>query len=101
MLMIVGVAVVAFALLIVARPLTSLIALGVYVGASAIISGAIDLRTGISSTTRWNRLVAIASVVFGVVVLIWLGRSLDLLPAVLSALLFRSCSASSLWRGRI
>ena len=85
--MIVGVAVVAFALLIVARPLTSLIVLGVYVGASAIVSGVIDLRTS-SSTTRWNRTVAIASILFGVVVLVWLGRSLDLLPAVLSAMLF-------------
>jgi pimeloyl-ACP methyl ester carboxylesterase/uncharacterized membrane protein HdeD (DUF308 family) len=87
-LMIVGVAVIAFALLIVARPLTSLIVLGVYVGASAIVSGVVDLRTSTSSTRPWNRMVAIASILFGVVVLVWLGRSLDLLPAVLSAMLF-------------
>lgn len=87
-LMIVGVATCAFALLIVARPLTSLLALGVYVGLSAIVSGVLDLRTTSRAGTRWNRVIGVASILFGVAVMVWPERSLDLLPFILSVMLF-------------
>ena len=89
-LMTVGVATCAFAMLIVARPLTSLLALGLYLGASAVVSGVLDLRTTTPTGTRWNQVIGIVSIAFGVAVLVWPVRSLDLLPILLSVLLFIS-----------
>lgn len=85
--MVVGVATCAFALLIVARPLTSLLALAMYVGVSAIVSGILDFRTTSRAGTRWNRVIGTISILFGVAVLVWPERSLDLLPVALSIVL--------------
>ncbi|MBM3716953.1 MAG: hypothetical protein FJW64_14700, partial [Actinobacteria bacterium] len=84
-LLIVGVVVVLLGGLIVSRPLTSLVLLGVYVGASAVVMGVVELIG--RPTGWWARGVAVAWVLAGVAVLVWLGRSLELLPPVLAVLL--------------
>jgi len=84
-LLIVGVVVVLLGALIVSRPLTSIVLLGVYVGASAVVMGVLELVG--RSSSWWVRSVAAAWIVAGVVVLVWLGRSLELLPSVLAVLL--------------
>ncbi|WP_345802048.1 lipase family protein [Microbacterium sp. AZCO] len=102
LLLVVGVAMVALAMVLVARPLTSLLVLGVYVGASAVVSGLIELRTPRGGW--WTRAIAVAWIVFGIVVLVWLGRSLDLLPLALSLLLVLGGLASighALFGGRL
>ena len=75
------------------------------VGLSAILSGLLGLADaetaegaaadppGASSTRRirairtWNRVICILWIVGGIAVLVWLGRSIELLPVVLSVLL--------------
>ncbi|MFF0911918.1 lipase family protein [Microbacterium enclense] len=84
-LLILGVVVVVLGGLIVSRPLTSLVLLGVYVGASAVVMGVVELIG--RPTGLWARGVAVAWVLAGVAVLVWLGRSLELLPPVLAVLL--------------
>ncbi|KTS11195.1 alpha/beta fold hydrolase [Microbacterium testaceum] len=84
-LLIVGAVVVLLGALIVSRPLTSIVLLGVYVGASAVVMGVFELFG--RSTRWWARAVAVAWIVAGVAVLVWLGRSLELLPSVLAVLL--------------
>ncbi len=86
-LLIVGVAVVVLGALIVTRPLTSLVLLGVYVGLSAIATGIVELVTRHASPGWWTRLFAVLWIAGGALVLIWLGRSLDLLPGVLAVFL--------------
>ncbi|MFE1645506.1 lipase family protein [Microbacterium sp. P01] len=85
--LVVGLAVVILGLLIVTRPLTSLLLLGVYVGLSAIISGIFDLIATHRRPRWWTRVFAVLWMVGGAAVLIWLGRSLELLPAALAVLL--------------
>lgn len=90
---------------IVTRPLTSLWLLAVLVGISAIISGLLGLadaesaqRVALDAGTvapsrrasaigGWNRAICILWIAGGIAVLVWLGRSIQLLPAVLSVLL--------------
>ncbi|MEU1973521.1 lipase family protein [Microbacterium sp. NPDC019599] len=103
-LLVIGVALFAFALLLVTRPLTSLLVLGIYVGASAITAGIIELRSASPEPAWWRRLLAVGWIVFGVVVIVWLRESLNLLPVVLSVLLViggLSSIGHSLFRGRI
>ncbi|MFH8250921.1 lipase family protein [Microbacterium sp. B2969] len=102
LLLVVGVAMVALAMVLVARPLTSLLVLGIYVGASAIVSGLIELRS--PSKVWWSRAIAIVWIAFGIVVLVWLGRSLDFLPLALSLLLILGGLGSighALFEGRV
>lgn len=84
-LLIVGVVIVVLGLLIVSRPLTSLVLLGIYVGASAVVMGVVELVG--RPTGWWARGVALAWIAAGIAVLVWLGRSLELLPPVLAVLL--------------
>lgn len=84
-LLIVGIVVVVLGALIVSRPLTSLVLLGIYVGASAVVMGIVELVA--RPAGWWARSVAAAWIVAGVAVLVWLGRSLELLPPVLAVLL--------------
>lgn len=84
-LLIVGAVVVLLGALIVSRPLTSIVLLGIYVGASAVVMGLVELFGRTASW--WARSVAAAWIVAGIVVLVWLGRSLELLPSVLAVLL--------------
>ena len=104
LLLVVGVFVVTLALLIVARPLTSLLLLGLYVGISAIVSGVIELGTRHPSPTWWTRAVSILWIVLGLAVIVWLGRSLDLLPVALAILLVVGGLASlgdAIFAGRV
>ncbi|MBZ4488549.1 alpha/beta fold hydrolase [Microbacterium sp. cx-55] len=81
-----GVIIVALGALIVIRPLTSLVLLGVYVGASAIVSGVLELAPR-RAPPWWARALAIAWIAGGLVILVWLGRSIELLPPALALLL--------------
>jgi alpha-beta hydrolase superfamily lysophospholipase len=101
----IGFAVLLLGAFIVTRPLTSLWLLAVLVGLSAILSGLLgladaeadhraavgmegDAPSGRASAIRvWNRVICILWIVGGIAVLVWLGRSIELLPSVLSVLL--------------
>jgi uncharacterized membrane protein HdeD (DUF308 family)/acetyl esterase/lipase len=74
-------------LLIVTRPLTSLVLLTVYVGLSAIFSGVARMLAA-PETSMWSR-VAFGTVwiVLGLAILLGLGRTLELLPAIIAVLL--------------
>lgn len=85
--LIIGVALALLGVFIVTRPLTSLWVLGVYVGLSAILSGIVDLGDARRIPVWWNRVVSAVWIVGGLAILIWLGRSLELLPDVLAVLL--------------
>lgn len=85
-LLVAGILIVVLGALIVTRPLTSLVLLGVYVALSAIITGLAELITR-RSPRWWTRVFAVAWIAGGLMVLVWLGRSLDLLPPVLAAFL--------------
>jgi len=84
-LLVVGGVVVVLGALIVSRPLTSIVLLGLYVGASAVVMGVLELVG--RPAGWWARAVSAAWIVAGVAVLVWLGRSLELLPPVLAVLL--------------
>ncbi|QIG38172.1 alpha/beta fold hydrolase [Microbacterium sp. 4R-513] len=94
LLLVVGVLIVTLALLIVARPLTSLLLLGLYVGVSAIVSGVIELGTRHPSPSWWTRVVSVLWIALGLAVIVWLGRSLELLPVALAVLLVAGGLAS-------
>ena len=93
-LILVGAAVAALGLVIVSRPLTSLVLLGLYVGTSAIVSGIVELVSARRSPRWWNRVVPVLWILLGLAVVIWLGRSLDLLPTALAVLLILGGLAS-------
>jgi uncharacterized membrane protein HdeD (DUF308 family)/pimeloyl-ACP methyl ester carboxylesterase len=102
-LVLLGVVIVALGLLIVIRPLTSLVLLGVYVGASAIVSGVIELASR-RAPSWWARALAIVWIGGGLVILVWLGRSIELLPPALAVLLMVGGLASvgdALARGEV
>lgn len=91
-------------LLIVTRPLTSLLLLTVYVGLSAVFTGVARFLSAPGSPL-WSR-VAFGSVwvVLGLAILVGLGRTLDLLPEIIAVLLVLGGLASvydALARGRI
>ncbi|MCR2785380.1 MULTISPECIES: lipase family protein [unclassified Microbacterium] len=92
-LLVVGLIVVALGLLIVFRPLTSLLLLAVYIGASAIVAGAVELLSPHRSSW-WNRAFGVVWIVGGLAVAIWFGPRLDLLPAALAVLLMVAGVAS-------
>ncbi|MBD3943408.1 DUF308 domain-containing protein [Microbacterium sp. NEAU-LLC] len=91
-------------LLIVTRPLTSLVVLTIYVGISAILSGIARMLSA-PETPLWSR-ITIGSVwiAFGIAILVGLGRRLDLLPELIAVLLVLGGLASlydALARGRV
>ncbi|MCR2793916.1 DUF308 domain-containing protein [Microbacterium sp. zg.Y625] len=88
-----GIVVVALGLLIVFRPLTSLLLLAVYIGASAVVAGAVELIAP-RHRHRWNRAVGIAWIVGGIALAVWFGGRLDLLPTALAVLLILAGVAS-------
>ncbi|MEQ6896771.1 lipase family protein [Microbacterium sp. KR10-403] len=93
-MIVVGAVVTVLGVLTVSRPLTSLVLLGVYVGASAVISGVVELISRHRSPAWWTRIFAIVWIVAGILVLVWLGSSLNVLPTVLAILLLLSGIAS-------
>ncbi|MCR2764760.1 DUF308 domain-containing protein [Microbacterium sp. zg.B48] len=82
-----GVFVLFLGIFIVTRPLTSLWLLAVLVGVSAVVAGVIDLADSERSSRLWYRVVCGVWILGGVAVLVWLGRSIELLPTVLGVLL--------------
>lgn len=86
MLLLVGSLALLLGLVMLTRPLTSLVILTVYVGLSAIVSGVADL-VGRRAQTWSRRIFAGAWIVIGLAVLVGLGRSLDVLPDILALLL--------------
>lgn len=103
-LVIVGALSLLVGLLIVTRPLTSLLLLTVYVGLSAVFAGVARFLSAPKSPL-WSR-VAFGAVwvALGLAILIGLGRTLDLLPELIATLLVLGGLASlydALARGRI
>lgn len=103
-LVIVGALSLLVGLLIVTRPLTSLLLLTVYVGLSAVFTGVARFLSAPASAL-WSR-VAFGAVwiVLGLAILVGLGRTLDLLPGLIAVLLVLGGLASfydALARGRV
>ncbi len=68
---------------LVLRPLSSLVVLGLYIGVSCVVSGVGDLASRTPADGRRPLVTGVLWTLFGLVVLVWLGRSLTLLgPAV-------------------
>ncbi|RZU65308.1 uncharacterized membrane protein HdeD (DUF308 family) [Microterricola gilva] len=85
MLLLVGLACIALGALLVLRPLSSLSVLAVYIGLSFIVSGIGDLLGAAqSSAPRTTTVIGVAWIVAGVLVLVWLGVAIDVLPAFLA-----------------
>lgn len=84
----VGLGLVLLGALIVTRPLTSIVLLGVYVAVSAIVSGIAELLTARRANGPWwPRLIATVWIVVGIAILVFLDRSLELLPTAMAVLL--------------
>lgn len=84
---IVGFGLILLGALIVTRPLTSIVLLGIYVGCSAIVSGLAELLGRRGERAWWPRLVASVWLVSGAIILLFLERSLQLLPPAMALLL--------------
>lgn len=90
-LLVLGVAIAVLGVLIVTRPLSSLVLLGLYIGVSCLISGVADLVARRASRAQWWDVVfAVLWIVAGLAILVWLGRSIELLPPFLATLLLVS-----------
>jgi uncharacterized membrane protein HdeD (DUF308 family)/pimeloyl-ACP methyl ester carboxylesterase len=91
-------------LLIVTRPLTSLLVLTVYIGISAVLSGLARMLAA-PETPLWSRVVFGGLwIALGLAVLVGLGRTLELLPDLIAVLLVVGGLASlydALSRGRV
>lgn len=98
-----GAVLVALGVVIVVRPLTSLTLLGMYIGASCLITGFLGLITRRRELRWWDVLFGAAWIVAGILVLVWLGRSIALLPWFLAILLVVSGAgrAAGVLRGRL
>lgn len=83
----IGALVLAVGIFIVTRPLTSLWLLAALVGLSAIVSGLITLADTTRAAQRWSQIISVVWILGGVAVLVWLGRSIELMPVVLGILL--------------
>lgn len=85
--LVIGGVVLLLGVFIVTRPLTSLWLLAVYVGVGAIATGVVDLADSQRQPRVWNAVISSVWIAGGLAVLIWLGRSLEMLPSVLAILL--------------
>ncbi|HWL77386.1 lipase family protein [Microbacterium sp.] len=86
-LVVVGFVLIALGVLIVTRPLTSILLLSLYVGLSIIASGVIELAARRRTSPWWTRVIAVVEIVLGLAAIVWIGRSLDLLPGLLAFVL--------------
>jgi uncharacterized membrane protein HdeD (DUF308 family)/acetyl esterase/lipase len=87
-LLLVGLACVALGALLVLRPLSSLSVLAVYIGLSFIVSGIGDLlEAPLSATPSVTRVIGAAWILGGVLVLLRLGVTIDVLPVFLAVTL--------------
>ncbi|KAF2418346.1 lipase family protein [Microbacterium sp. B35-30] len=86
-LVVVGALALLVGLLIVTRPLTSLVLLTVYVGLSAIFSGVARMLAA-PETALWSRVgFGAVWIALGLAILLGLGRTLELLPEIIAVLL--------------
>ena len=86
-LVVVGALALLVGLLIVTRPLTSLVLLTVYVGLSAIFSGVARMLAA-PETALWSRVgFGALWIALGLAILLGLGRTLELLPEIIAVLL--------------
>lgn len=92
-LLLVGALALLLGLLIVTRPLTSLVILTIYVGLSALASGVAEL-VGRKDAGWPRKALAATWALIGLAILIGLGRSLELLPGLLAYLLMLGGLAS-------
>ncbi|WP_199922356.1 lipase family protein [Microterricola viridarii] len=96
LLLLVGVASVVFGALIILRPLSSLATLAIYIGLSFIVSGLADLiGADRAAAPRLTRFLGAAWIAAGLVVLIWLGLAIDVLPIFLAVTLVATGIASA------
>ena len=93
---IVGAVVLLLGLLIVTRPLTSLVVLTVYVGLSAILSGFGEFLREIDDAPLRRRIFGAAWILLGAAILLGLGRTLEALPDLLALMLILGGLASAL-----
>jgi uncharacterized membrane protein HdeD (DUF308 family) len=100
---VVGIALVVLGVFIVTRPLTSLWVLAIYVGVSAIASGVMEVVVPRDVPRRWSIAMAVLWIAGGGLILVWLGRNLDLLPELIAVLLVVGgvSALAGLFRGRI
>lgn len=91
--LVVGFVLTLIGLVIVARPLTSLFLLALYVGVSAVVSGVFEFAL-VRAGTWWGRAMGLGWIVLGAAILFGLGRSLDLLPGAIAVLLLLGGLAS-------
>lgn len=91
---IVGALVLLLGLLIVTRPLTSLIVLTVYVGLSATLSGVGELLRHDSDAPLSRRIFGSIWIVLGLAILFGFGRTLEAIPLVLALLMLLGGVAS-------
>lgn len=95
-LVLVGALALLVGLLIITRPLTSLVLLTVYVGLSAVFSGVARILSA-PETPLWSRLAFGAVWIgLGLAILLGLGRTLELLPEIIALLLVLG-GLASLW----
>lgn len=89
-------------LLLVTRPLTSLVVLAVYVALSAIATGILGLASS-RAARWWDKPVAVLWMLGGLAVLVWLGRGLDYVSDAIAVLLVFGGLASLLdvLRGKV
>lgn len=92
--LVVGAIVLILALLIITRPLTSLVLLTVYVGVSVVLSGVSEVVRTTDAGSLPRRLFGGAWIVVGLALLTGLGRTLEELPGILAMLLVLAGLAS-------
>ncbi len=85
-----GAMLLALGVVIVGRPLTSLTLLGVYIGVSCLVTGVLELVTCRQALRWWDVLFGVAWIAAGILVLAWLGHSIQLLPGFLAIVLIAS-----------
>lgn len=73
--------------LLATRPLTSLQALALYLGAALLVLGTLELFSERATLTAWGSVRALGAAVLGVLVLTWLRHDFDLLALVVGAAL--------------
>ena len=87
LLLAVGLTTTALGMYLAARPLSALQVLGLYVGVSCIISGAGDLLSHRAGSARGFLTGGLVWVVGGLAVVVWVGRSIELLGPVVAVVL--------------
>ncbi len=93
LLVLAGLVVTALGAILVVRPLSSLTVLGIYIGVSCVVSGVGDLVTRTARDGLRPLVTGVLWTVFGLVVLAWLGRSVNLLGPAVALLLVVSGAA--------